>query len=491
MSFLKNVKGVKDNALQKQPLPQIAKKKSINDDDFVDDKVHVEQKPVVKVQQKKPVQLKMRIEAVVPDELKTNEVISKMYAKLGGTIQIKNYNGNQCTKFEEICSNHNLIRAIYGVMKWQFPSPIQSFGTKPVKDGLDLICQSQAGTGKTGTYMVAALELVDPTIRDCQIIVLSPTRELTIQTFEVSQKLATYMDVSVACHIGRQIQDEVDGKKYPNNNKQNHMPYREQIVIATPGKLNKLLTDRSINASNVKLIIIDEADKMLQHGFMDSFVSIFSKMPQKQVNDKIQDVQVALYSATWNDEIRNLSNKFMSNPVTILVDQEDVIQDNQKQFRVDVKTSDDKDKVLLNIFKLSNVGQVMIFCNRKTTVTYVTNKISDLNISVGCVHSELTQEDRNSTMEKFRNGELKILVATDVLARGIDTTVHLVVNYDIPQDVEQYVHRIGRTGRFGKEGSALSIVSTEDRQKMIEIISSYKLALGNYEDFIKDNAKGI
>lgn len=482
MSFIKNVKGVKDNVTKVIPVTSVPTTEASS---VIQKKSKVEEETQTTKKTKK--QTRMKIEAIVPEELKENEVISKMYAKLGGTIQIKNYNGNQCTKFEEICSNHDLIRAIYGVMNWQFPSPIQSFGTKPVKEGLDLICQSQAGTGKTGTYMVAALELVDQSIRDCQIIVLSPTRELTIQTFEVSQKLATYMDVSIACHIGRQNQDDVDGKKYPNN-KPSHLPYHEQIVIATPGKLNKLLKDRLINPSNIKLIIIDEADKMLQHGFMDSFVSIFSEMPQKQTDKGVQDVQVALYSATWNDEIRNLSIKFMSNPVTILVDQEDVIQSNQKQYRVDVKTSDDKDKVLLNLFKFSNIGQVMIFCNRKTTVTYVTNLINSLNLSVGCIHSELSQDDRNMMMEKFRNGNIKILVATDVLARGIDTIVHLVINYDIPQDVEQYVHRIGRTGRFGKEGNALSIVSIEDRQKMIEIISSYKLELGNYDKFIEDNS---
>jgi superfamily II DNA/RNA helicase len=501
MSFLKNVKGAKhivptnvvqnNNAAAAAPQPTATRQNTQAKRGIDEEEVQGANESKAKKNNK------IRIAGTVPDELKADKVMSTMYAKLGGTIHIRNYVGKQHTKFEELCNKAELIRAFYGVMGWQFPSPIQSIGIQPVVNGRDIICQSQAGTGKTGTYVTAALELVDESIKACQVLILSPTRELTIQTFEVGKKLATYMNVSIALHIGRlQVQEEQQGKKYLHNLKQNSnvQPYTEQIVIATPGRLNKLLkptnrNNESIDPSEIKLIIIDEADKMLQHGFMSDIVDIFSMMPRRVTEKGQTDVQVALYSATWSDEIKEISKKFMTNPVTILVDQEDVVLENQKQYRVDIKTPTEKDTVLAGIFEMSNIGQVIVFCNRKSTVQYVGKVMSDLKISYGCIHADLTQEERNQTMDQFRNAEIKVLVATDVIARGIDTVVHLVINYDIPQDVEQYVHRIGRTGRFGKEGAALNIVSIEDRPKMIDIISMYKLLLYNYNDFIEDNKK--
>ena len=240
----------------------------------------------------------IKINAVVPEVCQGNETIAKMYGNLGGTIRLANYEGAACSTFGEMGLRPEILKAIYdqNVMKWEFPSPIQSIGIKPVIDKRDLICQAQAGTGKTGTYMIAALQLIDQTIRNCQVIVLSPTRELTEQTFKVTQKLASFTDITVASHIGGYIAPaNWRNVEYSHNLKETDVytpPYSEQIVVATPGRLKMLLmTKKVINPANIKLIILDEADKMLQQGFMADVISVFSVIPSNTA------LQVELYSA--------------------------------------------------------------------------------------------------------------------------------------------------------------------------------------------------
>ena len=419
-----------------------------------------------------------------PPESATNATINTMYKKLGGTIEMSGYEATPCHNFSSMGLKPDLLNAIFTKLRWEFPSPIQSIGISPVIDGRDLICQAQAGTGKTATYMIAGLQNIEERVKHCQIIVLSPTRELTEQTYEVTKSLASCMDVSVAAHIGGNITKDERGVSYIHN----VMPddasigtystpaYEEQIVVATPGRLWMLLKRNILDASHVKLMILDEADKMLSQGFMDDIINIFKKVPQS--------IQIALYSATLSHEIKTIAQEFMNNPVSILVSTEYVVLDNQAQYAIKVANEASKEEVVTNIFKTTAVGQVIIFCNRKFKVDHVTEFIKSTGISVGCIHSDMDQSKRDETMTKFRNGQIKVLVGTDLIARGIDTVVNLVINYDIPSDAEQYVHRIGRTGRFGKEGSVINIIAEDDAEKIRRITNLYRIKMLGFDKFV-------
>ena len=171
--------------------------------------------------------------------------------------------------------------------------------------------------------------------------------------------------------------------------------------------------------------------------------------------------------------------------------QEDVVLENQTQYRVEVRSAEEKEQLMKDIFHIPNIGQVIVFCNRKYTVTHVTGLLSSIGITVGCISADLLQNERELTMDQFRKGIIKVLVATDVIARGIDTEVHLVINYDVPSDIEQYVHRIGRTGRFGKHGSAINIVTPDEQRQMHAIISFYKIKMYDYKMFIQKATNAI
>ena len=413
---------------------------------------------------------------IVPDAVNSNEVIAKMYKAAGNNTKIKGYNGVPCHTFDMMNLDKKIYEAIIKLMKWEFPSPIQSVGIMPVIEGRDILCQAQAGSGKTATFMIAALQLAKPEIKGCQIIVLSPARELSDQTYKVAKELAKFTNLTIASHIGGYQSEDSRGVDYQHNVKPNinghyeTKPYEENIVIATPGRLKMLLTRKNakpINTKFTRLVVLDEADNILSQGFLDDIGVIFSNVPK--------DVQVALYSATLSKDVIDLSEEFMRNPVEILVpNQENVITNSQVQFTAAVNSDDDKINVLEDIFK-TVTGQVIIFCNRIFTVTAITKILAALGLSVACISSEMEQSERESVMNRFRSGDLQILVATDLIARGIDTNVKLVVNYDIPNIPIQYVHRIGRTGRFGKKGYVVNIINQDDRERMKRIILKYDL----------------
>jgi len=418
---------------------------------------------------------------VLPGEFNLNSTISNMYKKLGNSTTVEGFDSPPCHTFSMMNLKEPLVNAIINVLKWEYPSPIQSVGIMPVIAGRDLLCQAQAGTGKTATFMIAALQKVDASIRGCQAIVLSHNRELSEQTFKVAVQLATYMDISIASHIGGGQDRDERGVNYvhnvrPKGGKYGTEKYGEQIVIATPGRLNMLLNKGMIETSKTKLVILDEADNILSAGFMEDIGKIFRKMPD--------EIQYALYSATLSNEIIEMSEKFMIDPVQILVPrQENVVTDNQSQYTIQVESDNDKLDILNDIFTM-NTGQVMVFCNRKFMVSHVANHIKSLGIPVGAINGEMEQSVREASMEKFRTGEYKVIGGTDIISRGIDTTVHLVINYDTPNKPDDYVHRIGRTGRFGKQGCVVNIATQEEASKIQRIAIRYKIQILPFSQFM-------
>jgi superfamily II DNA/RNA helicase len=458
----------------------------------------VEKPKVNGYQKQKESRSQKKINIALPESAVAGSVISEMYKKYGNTINVSGYDCEPCPNFGLLDLKPELLRGIHD-KRWELCSPIQSVAIKPLIEGRDLFCQSQTGTGKTGTFLIAILQIIEESINRCQSIILAPTRELAIQIFDVATELAKHMNVTIACHTGTSIQtkpsvngneekkkssklnftNKLDdrGVSYMHNVKPDNneigtysIPqYAEHLVIATPGKLLRLLQTEMIQTSDIKLVVMDEADKILDQGFMNSVIQIFSAMPDI--------IKIALYSATLSHEIKQISKDFMDNPVYVLVANENVMMDNQTQYVVKPKNPTDKDNILTDIFKASGIGQVMIFANRKHTVDYIKSLISNLGISVESLHGEIESDERNINMTKFKNGNIKVLVCTDVAGRGIDTDVDVVINYDIPTDVDQFVHRSGRTGRFGRSGSVINIVSEDDTPKIRRITSVYSTKL--------------
>ena len=433
-----------------------------------------------------------KISIVTPDKSNMNTTISEMYEKLGSSTQITGYDeGIQRNTFDDMKLDPRILKAIYGNMKWEYPSPIQAVGTMPLIEGRDVLCQAQAGTGKTATYMIPALQMINPAINGCQVIILSPTRELSEQTFNIGVQLAIHTDISIASHIGGNITRDKRGVTYEHNIRPNEKDeyevgfYKENIVIATPGRLLMLLKKGYIKSDDIKLVILDEADNILSYGFMDDIGKIFRQVPE--------NIQVALYSATLAPEIIELSVKFMMNPVQILVHkQENIMTDNQTQYTVQVADDRDKLEILSDIFSTgTNTGQTIIFCNKKYTVNDIYKHIKSLGLQVGCINSEMEQSKREESMRRFREGKDKVLIGTDVIARGIDTDVNTVVNFDIPNIPTQFVHRCGRTGRFGKHGNVINIVNKEERDKLARIIHRYNIKPFEFSRFMKRSSINI
>ena len=420
----------------------------------------------------------------IPAELKLNPIISKMYDTIGDKMTIEGYEGPKCHTFAMMKLREELIKSIINVLKWEYPSPIQSIGIMPVIEKRDLLCQAQAGTGKTATFMIAALQRVNTNLKNCQIIILSPARELAEQTFTVGVKLAAYMDVSFSLQTGGARARDERGVRYIHNVKPNRdgkyttEKYCEQIVIATPGKLLMLLENGSIDPKNTILMVFDEADNILGQGFFDDIGSIC-----KLMNDEI--IKYALYSATLSPEIIQIAEKFMDEPVQILVpSEENVVTNNQKHYAIKVTEEGQKLEILSDIFT-TTTGQVIVFVNRKYTAPHVYEHIKSLGIKVEYINGEMEQVEREAAMARFREGKCKVLIGTDIIARGIDTVVDLVINYDIPNVQPQYVHRIGRTGRFGKDGNVVNIVSRDDEDKLQRINFRYKIKKLDFKLFME------
>ena len=471
MSSIMNIKGARRMTTPTVPKTNLTVENinaSVNE---VKKEVKKEVKEVKKEIKEKPTRIKVHLET--PSTIEEDSIMDRMYKK-AGTIIISGYDKPPCNNFNEMNLPKEILNAIFTILKWELPSPIQAYGINPVVDGRDLLCQAQTGTGKTATFLIAGLQKIDNTIRHPQIIVLTPSRELSIQIFNVAKELTQLSDITIAGHIGSSPEKDDRGVNYMHNVKPDNelgyysVPhYSEQLIIATPGRLCMLLNRNIINTENIKLVILDEADKMLSDGFRSNIVSVFSKAPK--------NVQVALYSATVSPDVKDIAGQIMNDPVSILVPNENVVLDNQNQYCHKVRTEDEKKEFIKTLFESCVIGQTIIFCNRKFKATNLKEYIDQIGITVACIHSDMEQSERNEAMENFRTEKIKVLIGTDVIARGIDTTVHLVINYDIPSNVDEYIHRIGRTGRFGKEGSVINIVSDEADMAIKRICSYYSI----------------
>jgi len=362
-----------------------------------------------------------------------------------------------CESFDDMGLKKSILKGIYAY-GFEKPSAIQKRAIIPFISRKDIIAQAQSGTGKTGTFSISVLQMINEEELNTQAIILSPTRELAKQTYNVIKILAQYTNITIKEIIGG-----IKSNMYRNNS--NNIT-NEHIIVGTPGKVLDDLYHNKINDKNLKVLVLDEADEMLSKGFTDQIKNIFKYISK--------DVSVGLFSATLSEEVLKITEKFMNDPVKILVKTQELTLEGLRQYYIDINDEKNKYDTLCDLYSSFSVTQSIIYCNTKKKVIYLTNKMRDNDFMVSCIYGEMLQEDRNKIMENFRNGETRVLITTDILSRGIDVNqVSLVINYDIPFEIETYLHRIGRTSRYGKKGVSISFVTNYDYDKLKQIEKYY------------------
>jgi superfamily II DNA/RNA helicase len=348
----------------------------------------------------------------------------------------------QPTTFDSLNLNENLLKGVY-LHGFTQPSKIQIKGISSINTGRDCILQSQSGTGKTATYLLGVLNRLDSE-KGCQGIIITPTRELATQVYEVASNLSKYTDYKIVkCMGGTDIQ-------------QNKQELREAtIIIGTLGRIHHMINEKKINVHKLKFIVIDEADELLADGICDKLQALFDKAPA--------GIQVVLISATMSINVFNASKKFMHEPIKVLLKNNEVIVDLISQFYLDVETEELKFDTLMDLYNLVSTSQAIIFCNTIRKVEWLEQNLKQNNFPITTIHSNMTQVERDNVVKDFRDGKTRLLLTTDLLSRGIDIPqVNMVINYDLPPNKETYVHRIGRCGRFDKKGVAISMVKMLD-----------------------------
>ncbi|OIW12074.1 hypothetical protein TanjilG_15314 [Lupinus angustifolius] len=361
--------------------------------------------------------------------------------------------------FDAMGLQENLLRGIYAY-GFEKPSAIQQRGIVPFCQGLDVIQQAQSGTGKTATFCSGVLQQLDYSLVECQALVLAPTRELAQQIEKVMRALGDYLGVKVhACVGGTSVRED-----------QRILSSGVHVVVGTPGRVFDMLRRNSLRADHIKMFVLDEADEMLSRGFKDQIYDIFQLLPPK--------IQVGVFSATMPPEALEITRKFMNKPVRILVKRDELTLEGIKQFHVNVEKEDWKLETLCDLYETLAITQSVIFVNTRRKVDWLTDKMRSRDHTVSATHGDMDQNTRDIIMREFRSGSSRVLITTDLLARGIDVQqVSLVINYDLPTQPENYLHRIGRSGRFGRKGVAINFVTKDDDRMLVDIQKFYNVVI--------------
>ena len=373
-----------------------------------------------------------------------------------------------CDSFDDMGLSDELLRGIYA-NGFEKPSAIQAKAIKPLITGQDIIAQAQSGTGKTGTFLIGSLQRVNLELITPQVIVLAPNRELAIQIHSVMESLNTFLKIKSALLIG--------GTTINNNFKL--LDEGVQFIVGTPGRVYDMIKRYALKTNDIKSFILDEADEMLSRGFKDQIYEIFQYIPK--------ETQIGIFSATLPPQALEVTEKFMNNPLKILVQKEELTLEGIQQYYLGLEQESWKIATLIDLYDKLSISQSIIFANSKRKAEYIKEQLMLEGHVVHYIHGEMTQEDRNSVMEKFRGGQIRILISTDIIARGIDIQqVSIVINYDIPKYREVYIHRIGRSGRYGRKGTAINFVTDKEYQHLREIMEFYQTNIEPLPDNIKD-----
>jgi len=397
------------------------------------------------------------------------------------------------TRFENMGIKEEILRGLFAA---GFEQPAPSQQTIPSalphpKTGIlrDVILAARAGSGKTLYFSAVALNCIDKTIKKLQAIIVSPTRELASQTFKVICSIGDFAGVSIALHRGVGNKTKKEGTAFNregiNIKSESYITFgnaregEEQIIVATPGRLLDILTNergvrisptrviKKIDASFTRLFIMDEADELLspKNDFQETIAQTFSNIPTIEYCQKI------IVSATITDPVLEICRQILQNPIQILVKKDEVNITSIKQYYVGLTREEDKSACLLDIYGSTSIGTSIIFANTAVKAEHIYNLMKEQGFSVGYIHAKLSMEERDKIMDDFRKGIIRVLVATDLIARGIDVqSVSVVFNYDLPPSLENYIHRVGRCGRYGRTGVAVNFVIEANNSKPKDIV---------------------
>lgn len=343
------------------------------------------------------------------------------------------------------------------------PSPAHGLKVLPQKrvcvandDSRFFSTVTTTGTGKTATFTVSILQKIDIALKETQALILAPTRELAQQIVKVIIAIGDYMSVQVhACVGGTAVRDDI-----------RTLQQGVHIVVGTPGRVGDMINRRALRTEEVKLFVLDEADEMLSRGFKDQIYEVFRFLPEK--------VQVALFSATMPLDVMEVTHSFMRDPIRILVKRDELTLEGIKQFFIAIDREEWKFDTLCDLYETLTITQAIIYCNTRRKVDWLTEKMQSKDFTVSAMHGDMEQRERDIIMREFRSGSSRVLITTDLLARGIDVQqVSLVINYDLPTNRENYIHRIGRSGRFGRKGVAINFLTHNDVRYLRDIEQFY------------------
>lgn len=378
-------------------------------------------------------------------------------------------NWDECTTtFDAMDLKEDLLRGIYAY-GFEKPSAIQQRAVKPTLMGRDVIAQAQSGTGKTATFAIGILQRLDVEVKDCQALVLAPTRELAQQIVKVISSLGDFMNIKIhACVGGTAVREDIrtlqDGV---------------HVVVGTPGRVYDMIQRRALRLDHVQLFVLDEADEMLSRGFKEQIYDVFKFMPES--------VQCTIFSATMPLEVLEVTNKFMRDPVRILVKKDELTLEGIKQFLIAIEREEWKLETLCDLYSTLTITQAIIYCNTRRKVDWLTEQMQAKDFTVSSMHGDMDQRERDLIMREFRSGSSRVLITTDLLARGIDVQqVSLVINYDLPTNRENYIHRIGRSGRFGRKGVSINFITQTDVRYLKDIESFYNTQIEEMPSNVAD-----
>tara|TARA_E500000178_G_scaffold349618_1_gene406877 strand:+ start:3325 stop:4500 length:1176 start_codon:yes stop_codon:yes gene_type:complete len=361
-------------------------------------------------------------------------------------------------KWDEYDLKMELLRGIYSY-GFENPSLIQKTAILPILEKRDVIAQAPSGTGKTGAFTISCLERIDVSSNTTQALILAPTHELVKQITSVISSIGGMIE-------GLKIKTLVGGTSVSEDALElnTNVPH---VIVGSVGRVNDMIRRKNIQTKDIKLFILDEADEMLSGGFIDSIYQIFTTLNH--------ELQVAIFSATIPQEIIDLTNKFMRNPVKITMEAEKLNLEGIQQHYVALESDQHKYETLKDLFGFLNLHQTIVYVNSVNRVMDLYEAMIKDGHSVCCIHSNMKSHERHKSLEDFRKGVYRILISSNVTARGIDVQqVSIVINFDISKCVHNYLHRIGRSGRWGRKGMAINFITKEDISYMKRIESHYK-----------------
>jgi len=361
--------------------------------------------------------------------------------------------------FDDLDLQEGLLRGIYS-HGFEKPSSIQQHAIRPVLEGRDTIGQGQSGTGKTTTFVIGALNRIDYGHKACQTLILAPTRELAQQIHKVVYNLGDYLKVNChACVGGGRIRDDID-----------RLRDGQHVVVGTPARVYDMVSKRHLRIDDLLTFVLDEADEMLSRGYRDQIYDIFKTLPP--------NVQVCLFSCTMPPEILDMTAKFMRDAVRILAKKDELTLVGVRQFYVAIEKEEWKLDTLCDLYESLTTTHTIVYCNTHRKADFLQDQMTKRDFTSSTMHAELDQRERDIIMRKFRSGSSGVLISTDLLAHGIDAQqASLVINFDLPPNLENYLHRIGRSGRCGRKGVAISFVTNNDVRSMKDIEKYYHIQI--------------